>query len=587
MEFLQQNKLFVIIAGAALVALVILWPSLFGLGPTVVSLDSRRYERAMMDERSLQPKMDQFFPKTGKGVPIKRAVQDIEACNRLLNANLDEMRAWTVTVPRFPFRIPEARKDAERKSYVSLAYTYARTGQLRCDEYSIDDNNDGLVFITGIRNVPLRDPYFGTLEMYTPQAIEDPETRIAQIALIHELGHLAVRLNVDEITSIAFAKPYPVRLGDTDVALAFPLTVRLRCDLPTLLAFLHALDGAHGHAVVKAGSAEEEPADAIKPIPTEPKPTPGAADEPEDPGPGAGALPGPAPGRDAAQQKLQIRLIGSPSYLSPDSNPGGLKEHFTLFRRDPANSQKFLFVANAIATKVLDPGTPKLVPESILNWRALCARLASQGNARGASVGKRLWQLLSPAAQQAIGAIANGKDPDDALKTDVVASLNDVLISRRDFYRDEEFASVPLADEAVGLLKLNRQTLAPEKLQKLNRLLLQAACPEEVARMTILLEAAVEAGSNRSVQPDGKITLNAVRDRDFASTRYLYVRNLKVNSVPGKIASGTDGFPSEVTPPHLEVELQVAAVNFLEAKAVQAQEKRPAAADAPVIHRGF
>ncbi|HRT94018.1 MAG TPA: hypothetical protein P5532_06310 [Planctomycetota bacterium] len=346
MEFLQQNKIFAAIAGLALLALLVLWPSLFGLGPTIVSLDRARYERAMMDHRSLQGKMDQYLPKSGKGVPIKRAAQEVEASNRLLTQNLDELRSWMAFVPRYPFRIPELRQaDEDRKSYVSLAYTYARTGQIKCPEYTIDNYNDGVVFLASQRNIPVRDTFFGMSEMSTPQAIKDPDVRIAQIALVHELGHLAIRLHVDEVASIIPAEPYKVRLHDTDLALAYPVAIRFRCDLPTLLTFLHALDGAHGQVAAVAGGPEapvapnkpeaDEPAhEAIKPLLPQPK-AKADGDEPEDPGPPPAA---PAAAKDApAQQKLVIHLVGSPSYLAPEPNDGALKERFTLFRREEGN----------------------------------------------------------------------------------------------------------------------------------------------------------------------------------------------------------------------------------------------------------
>ncbi|HPD13404.1 MAG TPA: hypothetical protein PLE19_00545 [Planctomycetota bacterium] len=595
MEFLQQNKIFAAIAGLALLALLVLWPSLFGLGPTIVSLDRARYERAMMDHRSLQGKMDQYLPKSGKGVPIKRAAQEVEASNRLLTQNLDELRSWMAFVPRYPFRIPELRQaDEDRKSYVSLAYTYARTGQIKCPEYTIDNYNDGVVFLASQRNIPVRDTFFGMSEMSTPQAIKDPDVRIAQIALVHELGHLAIRLHVDEVASIIPAEPYKVRLHDTDLALAYPVAIRFRCDLPTLLTFLHALDGAHGQVAAVAGGPEapvapnkpeaDEPAhEAIKPLLPQPK-AKADGDEPEDPGPPPAA---PAAAKDApAQQKLVIHLVGSPSYLAPEPNDGALKERFTLFRREEGNPQKFQFIANAIATKVLDPGDPTFTPASILNWRGLCRKLKAQSAEREPNVGKRLWGFLAPEAHKAIQEIAEGKDATEAHQTDILASLNRMLTARRDFYRPEDFAGVTLANEAEGLLKLDRQAMPEATIRKLNRRLLEAAYPDEIAKAAIKLEATVQEGSDLHLLPDGR-KRRLVRPNDFASTRYFFIRSLKLKAAPGTVARDSDGFPSDVTPPHLEVDLAVAALSLLEVQAAAPVEKRPAAREAIVVPRGF
>lgn len=592
MEFIQQNKFFSILLGLCVLALIVLWPSIFGLGPPVVRFHRARYEAARMGLRSLQPKMDKIFPKDGKGVPIKQAVRAVESSNATLQSNLDEVTAWMSFVPRHPFRIPATRQaDDERRSYVSLAYTYARTGELLCPEYTIKDPTDGVVFQAGTRNIPLRDPYFGTLEMYTPPAIKDPEARIMQVALIHELGHLAIRFNPDELTSIVPAEPYKVKLGETDIATAYPLTVKFRADLSTLLAFLHALDGAHGRVV--RPTAPEEPEEAIKPLAPPPRRRPGPADDPDDPGPAPAppeavpALPAPPALPDAPRQTFQLRLTGSPSYLAPDAAQGTLKERFTIFRRDPGNPQNFTFVANAIATKVLDPGNPRLVPASILDWRGLCSKLNSLRAASEPSFARRLWQFLSPAAQKAAEEIAEGHQADDARQADLLAGLNSVLAARRDLYRAEDFPTPP-ANEAEALLKLDRQALSSEQVHRLNRLLLEAAFPQEVARMAVVLEAAVEPGSDRPAQPEGKEPIhNVVKDGDFASTRYFLVRSIKLKSNPGAIKFDKDNYPSDLTPPHLEVDLSVAAITFLQVQAIKVKEQAPALGERVLIPRGL
>jgi len=596
-EFLQQNKLFAIVVGAALLALIVLWPSLFGLGPTVVTLDASRYNKAEIDLRKHKPKMDQYYPKSGKGVPMRRAVQDIEASNKVLQANLDEMRTWMTFVPRYPFRIPETRAaDDKRREYVTLAYNYALFGELMAgDECTIKDQADGIVWLASTRNVPLLDKVFGMPEVATPGAIKDPETRIMQIALVHELGHLAIRLNVDEITSIVPAEPYRLKLGGAEVAVAYPLTVRIRCDPPTLLAFLHALDGAHGR-VAKAPSGAEEPVDPTKPTPAAPpKPEGAPADGPEAPGPapgGEGLAPtAPAPRADAtAPQKLILRLTGSPSYLSPDAAQGALKERFTIFRPDPADPQQSIFVANAMATKVLDPGNPRLTPDSILNWRAFCAKLRSQSGEREPNASKRLWELLPPAAHTIIEQISDGAEPSDAQKADLLAALNDLLAAQRDLHHPKAFAKVAIANEAEGLLKLDRKTLAPEELARLNRRLLEAAYPQQIAKLTIQLEAAVEPDSDRCPATEGKAPRNPIREGDLAATRFFLVRALKVKSIPGTIARDATGFPNEpggVMPPHLEVELQLAALRFLTIQAPKTTTKRAPTTDSTIIPRGF
>ena len=588
MEFWQQNKPFAIVVGLALAGLIFLWPSLFGLGPTIVRLHASDYARATMDIRRLEPKLEQYFPKKGSVVPVSQALRDVVAGNEVLASNIKELRGWMTFVPRFPFRIPDNRQGNERQRYVSLVYSYARTGALNCPEYTIDDPSDGVVFLAGTRNIPLPNPNFGMANMDLPVTIQDPETRIMQIALAHELGHLAIRLNIDEITAIAPLPPYTWQSGEAKIAQVYPVNVHIKCDLPTLLAFLHALDGAHGVVAQVAGGPAagkapvarppaDEAEDAIRPLP----PARNPAEDPEDPGPGAPAakpdaagVPA-APARKTDAQKLVLHLGGSPSILSPDARLGTLKERFTIFRPDEKNPHQFAFVANATVTRILDPGTPKLTPADIRDWVSLAANLRALGGAAQPSPGKRIWDLLPASARAGLDEIAQRKDMPESRKADLVGDLN-ALLSRRDFYRKDDFASLPPSHELDGFLRLDRQALPEEQLQRFNRLLLESAFPQEIAPALVKVEAVVEDNTNLRFQPDGKAVPDPVREKDLASTRFFFVRSMKAKAVPGSLLRDRDGFLSEVTVPHLDVELVVAAITFLELQASPAAEKQRA-----------
>ncbi len=184
--------------------------------------------------------------------------------------------------------------------------------------------------------------------------------------------------------------------------------------------------------------------------------------------------------------------------------------------------------------------------------------------------------------------MSDSAEPSDARKAELLAALNSLLATQRDFYEPKAFAKVAIANEADGLLKLDRKSLPPEKLAKLNRLLLQAAYPQEFARMAIRLEAAVERGSDLSFPPDAKEPVRAtVREGDFAATRFFLVRSLKATARPDAKKYDTGGYISDLTPPYLEVELQLAALRFLTIQAPKATPKRATATDSTIIPRGF
>lgn len=370
MEFWEQNKVLVIVGGIVLVVFLYLWPSLIGewlapwSGPVVVRPDAGRYGDLERERRKRAGDLKRIFDPEGNAVPISAAVEEAKGANEVLLANYQQMHRWMSFVARFPFRIPEARKDKnERQRYVSLAYTYAREGEFPCPgQFEIRDPADGVAWLAATRNIELGDPQFGLRNMERAGEIEHPEIVIKQVALIHELGHLAIRVGVDEITAIQPQEPYPWGIDDTPVATAYPVTLRLQCDLPTLLRFIHALDGAHGVVaeVQELGIA----AAAAAPVQPKPEARPALDEEVDDNAPGPAAAPAvPIPAQPST--RIVIQVHGKPSLFDPARAKGNLEERFTLFRPDEKDPHQLRFVANAITRKQLGDGRVEAELEEI------------------------------------------------------------------------------------------------------------------------------------------------------------------------------------------------------------------------------
>ncbi len=453
MNFWEENKLFVIAGGVVLVVFIYLWPSLIGewlapwRGPVVVRPNAKEHAEYQRRVRQREKDIKRIYDPEGKSVPAVDASRKAGEGNTVLLANYQEMHRWMSFVPRFPFRIPERRKQKnERQRYVSLAYTYAREGEFPCPEFEIRDPADGVEWLAGTRNIPIGDHSFGLRNMERPDDIEDPDTVIKQVALVHELGHLAIRVGVDEITAIQPGDHYAWGIDDVPVATAYPVTVKIKCNLPALLAFVHALDGAHGLVddVQDLGVAAE----AAAPVKPKPRPKPAAGGEEEDdnaPGPGgAVARPGPAAPPREATTKIVIQVHGSPSLFGARGAQSGLKERFTIFRPAEKDPHDLTFIGNAIVRRVL-PG---------------------------------------------------GK-----------------------------------------------------------------------------IEAELEDLSNHCFVDEGKTVRNTVQKGDFAATRFFLIRSMKVKSVDATIKTDDDGFPTEVTPAHLDAEISVAGVRFHKPEEPKAPKK--------------
>jgi hypothetical protein len=302
-------------------------------------------------------------------------------------------------------------------------------------------------------------------------------------------------------------------------------------------------------------------------------------DDPEEPG-GAGPAAAPAPEPEA--QKITIQLDGNPSFFVPDPELGTLKERFTICRRE---GQKLTFVANAIVAKALDEVSPELDEHDILDWAGFCAALHARGappSGPGAVDERqphvaRLWELLPPEGRAVLEHRAQGKVLNDTHKRGLIGALNQVL-ARRELYRPQDFRGVDLCDEAKALARLAREAMADKKLRRLNRLLLEAAFPREIARIRGKVEGTIEPMSDLCfVKGQEEPTAIEVREGDVAATRFFLLRGMKVKAVEGVMTKDKTGFPVEATPPHLDVELSVAAIHFIELQPPKAAKKRPAA----------
>jgi sec-independent protein translocase protein TatC len=126
-------------------------------------------------------------------------------------------------------------------------------------------------------------------------------------------------------------------------------------------------------------------------------------------------------------------------------------------------------------------GPPRLRRRDILDWPAFCSKLNEQGASSAPSVSRRIWRLLPPETQALIKDGVENDTLDRAQKNRVLASLNEIL-EDRDFYTDEDFRGVTIEAEARELLQTDREAITSDRVRRLNRLLLEAAYPQEIAQ---------------------------------------------------------------------------------------------------------
>jgi len=121
-------------------------------------------------------------------------------------------------------------------------------------------------------------------------------------------------------------------------------------------------------------------------------------------------------------------------------------------------------------------GSALLRVEDILDWPALCARLVSEAEAGDPSPGNRIWTLLPKDIRTLVRDGARAKAIRDALNH---------IIASRDLYDQKAFERVALPDEATRLVARGVKDLSDDEVQRLNRLLLESAYPDLIAKSAV------------------------------------------------------------------------------------------------------
>jgi WD40 repeat protein/energy-coupling factor transporter ATP-binding protein EcfA2 len=114
------------------------------------------------------------------------------------------------------------------------------------------------------------------------------------------------------------------------------------------------------------------------------------------------------------------------------------------------------------------------------NWANLCSRVSKQANENGrTSPSARIMEVLSADNRLVLSGIT--VDGDMKNRSQVVQLFNGIL-KQRDFYQPDSFRGIPFSGEVQELLAADQKTLSDEQIQKLNRLLLEASFPQDIAK---------------------------------------------------------------------------------------------------------
>jgi len=135
----------------------------------------------------------------------------------------------------------------------------------------------------------------------------------------------------------------------------------------------------------------------------------------------------------------------------------------------------------AIFATVMMSDSMFLAGDGVRDWSSFCSSAQEAGQAQAPSPGKRIWTLLPAEHREAFRNPALGQDLDEERKSRLAIMLNGVM-KQKALYEGEAFSEVAVPDEAKELLGRDRDDLSKPEIFRLNRLLLAAAYPDQVAK---------------------------------------------------------------------------------------------------------
>jgi WD40 repeat protein/energy-coupling factor transporter ATP-binding protein EcfA2 len=129
----------------------------------------------------------------------------------------------------------------------------------------------------------------------------------------------------------------------------------------------------------------------------------------------------------------------------------------------------------AFGDKVKENSSSRFKISEATNWIGLCSRISEETKDTRHNPSGRILNLLSPDNREMLSAVCKDGDV-----RQIVNVFNGIL-ETRDFYQQSDFQDVPLSSEINDLLLRDPSNLANGELEKLNRLLLEASFPDEIA----------------------------------------------------------------------------------------------------------
>lgn len=192
--------------------------------------------------------------------------------------------------------------------------------------------------------------------------------------------------------------------------------------------------------------------------------------------------------------------------LSGGLMPSGTNWRVALFRPkgDPIRELALaLNHSSVFGDRGKRDGSSLFTAGDVVDWLSLCAKLSDEASRSPHGVSSRILTFLSPDIRQIILDAAQKNDFEQLRRPTLIQAFNDIL-TQRDLYQSESFRSDTIKGEAQTLLERGPENLSDSEVEWLNRLLLEATYPQQIAKesdmQTSLTEVTLRRGDRGLIE---------------------------------------------------------------------------------------
>lgn len=235
MRLIEENRKLCYGFAAAVVVLLVLWPSFREGRPAVVSFFKPEFGRLEATDTKNAEEIRKYY-SAGNPKMMEEIARGRE-CNDALGAEFTTLRDYVLFIPAMPFRIPYYEPqpglkflDIQTKAHFVELVRYAR-----------------------LRDVEIEDPFFGLNMNGVPPEKEKLPLLTRQLAVIDDLCRKAIDSGVRKIGKVEPMGPVESgALNKNPFLKLYPVRMVVTGPFDSIMAFVNSLDGIHGK-VTSAG----------------------------------------------------------------------------------------------------------------------------------------------------------------------------------------------------------------------------------------------------------------------------------------------------------------------------------------------